>query len=293
MQKYREIYSHLNEPNILKEFVNYKFLPTIISSFQDDDNLYLVTNYFSGKTLYDYKDEIFSEEQIKFISACIIESLSYLREKNIIHRDIRMQNLILDENNYINLIDFSYSIFYSEKDDFKNFVKGNIYDNAPEIQNQSIYDYNSDYYRIGGSIIYYLIFKKFFNNEKKINKKDELYIKYKNSTYSFSCIDFINKLTINDYKKRIGFQNINELKNHPFFHSFNWNDLKKKKITSPLNLRNKYSKKSKCLSFKNNYTKFKKIFNNKLYKSLLNNFDYINEIIIEDIYKTIKINQKY
>ena len=225
MQKYREIYSHLNEPNILKEFVNYKFLPTIISSFQDDDNLYLVTNYFSGKTLYDYKDEIFSEEQIKFISACIIESLSYLREKNIIHRDIRMQNLILDENNYINLIDFSYSIFYSEKDDFKNFVKGNIYDNAPEIQNKSIYDYNSDYYRIGGSIIYYLIFKKFFNNEKKINKKDELYIKYKNSTYSFSCIDFINKLTINDYKKRIGFQNINELKNHPFFHSFNWNDL--------------------------------------------------------------------
>jgi serine/threonine protein kinase len=292
LEKYREIYNHLNEPNILKEFVNLNFLPNIISSFQDYDNLYLVTNYFSGKTLYDYKDEIFSEEQIKFISACVIESLSYLREKKVIHRDVRMQNLILDENNYINLIDFSYSIIYSEKEDFKNFVLGNDFDNAPEIQNQSKYDYNSDYYRIGGTIIYYLIFKKFYNNEKKKFKKNEFFINYlDNSRYSFSCIDFINKLIINDYKKRIGFQSINELKNHSFFQNFNWNDLKEKKINSPLNFRSKYFKKSKCLELKNNNTKFKMIFNNTLYKNLLDKYNYINEIIIKEIYKNIKINQ--
>ena len=202
-----------------------------------------------------------------------------------------MNNLILDEDNYLNLIDFSYSIFYSEKEDFKNFVRGNEFDNAPEIQNKSIYDYNSDYYRIGGSIIYYLIFKKFFNNEKKINKGEEHYINYNCSTYSLSCIDFINKLIINNYKKRIGFLSINELKNHSFFQNFNWKDLKEKKLSSPLNFRKNYYRTSKCLGFKNNKTEVKKIFNNKLYKNLLDKYDYINENIIEGIYKKIKINK--
>lgn len=289
MKKYREIYSHLNEPNILKEINNMNFLPNIISSFQDYDNIYLVTNYFPGKTLYNYKDETFSEEQIKFISACIIQSLSSLRERNIIHRDVRMENLIFDENNYIYLIDFSYAIFYSEKNDFNNFVKGNDFDNAPEIQIKSNYDYNSDYYRIGGTIIYYLIFKKYVNNIKKQNQLKELYINYQGiSSYSFSCIDFINKLIVTDYTKRIGFKSINELKNHSFFNNFNWKDLNEKKMKSPLIFRNKYYyKKSKCLDIKNNNIEFNKIMNNSIYKNLLKNYDYINDIIIKKIYTKI------
>ena len=206
---YKEIYSHLNEPNILRKIINKNFLPNFISSFQDFDNIYLVTNYYEGKTLFDFKDDIMTEEQIKFISACIIQSLTYLRAKKIIHRDLRMKNLILDEKNYINLIDFSYSIIYSKKNNFKNYIIGSKCDNSPEIQNHSKYDYNSDYYRLGGSIIYYLIFKKYINDVKKKNNITNIQLDYKNNTnYSFSCIDFINKLIITDYKKRIGYKNI-------------------------------------------------------------------------------------
>ena len=56
-----------------------------------------------------------TENQLKFISACVIQSLIYLRKENIIHRDIMMQNIIMDKKKYFNVIDFSFSINYSEK----------------------------------------------------------------------------------------------------------------------------------------------------------------------------------
>ena len=71
----------MNEPHILKKLISYKFLPKIIASFHDYDNIYLVTTYFEGKSLNFFRKEIFNEKQIKFVSACIIQSLIYLRKE--------------------------------------------------------------------------------------------------------------------------------------------------------------------------------------------------------------------
>lgn len=136
-----------------------------------------------------------TEEQLKFISACLIQTFIYLRKHNIIHRDIRMHNLIMDQDNYLNLLDFSYAINYSQKNEIKYYIRGEYFDNAPEIQNFLIYDYNSDYYRLGGSILFYFIFKKYLNIIKIENNVNEIILKDKNITqFTPSCIDFINKL---------------------------------------------------------------------------------------------------
>ncbi len=65
-----------------------------------------------------------SEKQIKFISACIIQSLIYLRKEQIINRDIRMKNLIMDRKKYLNLIDFSFAIKYSDRNSRQNDIVG-------------------------------------------------------------------------------------------------------------------------------------------------------------------------
>ena len=41
--------------------------------------------------------------------ACVIEALEYIHENGIIHRDVKPENLILDENGYIRLTDFGIS----------------------------------------------------------------------------------------------------------------------------------------------------------------------------------------
>lgn len=164
-----KIFSVLNEPKILKKLIKYKFISTIISSFQDYENIYLITTYYEGQSLNFFKEQKLTENQIKFVSACIIQSLFYLREKKIIHRDIMMKNIIMDKDKYFNIIDFSFSIEYFHRNiKNNNMITYNLV-TPPEILNHSEYDYNSDYYRLG-SIIYYLIFKiyPYFVKKKKI-----------------------------------------------------------------------------------------------------------------------------
>ena len=224
-----------------------------------------------------------SEYQIKFISACIIQSLDYLRKEKIINRDIAMRNIIMDKKRYLNLIDFSFSILYEEKNNLSTYIVPSPLESSPEILNHSIYDYNSDYYRIG-VIIFYLIFKKNINNLKKKYNINEIKIDYnKINNYSSSCIDFLNKLIITDYKKRIGFKSIYELKSHSWFEGFNWKKFEKKKIKSPLKfIKNKFKY---YLNDKlNNSNIYKKI----KYQYIIKNYDFINEKII---FKILNLNK--
>ena len=58
LNTYSKIYSHLTEPNILKKLVKYDFLPKLISTFHDYDNIYLITSYYDGKSLDFYRNDI-------------------------------------------------------------------------------------------------------------------------------------------------------------------------------------------------------------------------------------------
>ena len=266
--------------------ISYKFVPKIIASFHDYDNIYLVTTYFKGKSLNFFREKIFNEKQLKFVSACVIQSLIYLRKAKIIHRDIMMKNIIMDDDKYFNLIDFSFSIDYLNKNNDKNKMITYNRVTPPEILNYSNYDYNSDYYRLG-SVIYYLLFKIYpYTKKKKLNIID-IFINYtliKN--YSYSCIDFLNKLLISNYKKRIGFKNINELKNHSWFKGFNWKQLEKKQLISPFHFFKSEKAKLYCtkikilMTMKNGYKKYSK---QPFFLNLINKYNFINLFILKNI----------
>ena len=63
----------------------------MVQSFQDRETLYLVMDYLPGGDLRHHigKCKKFTEEEAKFIIACILLGLEYLHKKNIIHRDIK------------------------------------------------------------------------------------------------------------------------------------------------------------------------------------------------------------
>ena len=286
LNTYSKIYSHLNEPYILKKLIQFDFLPKIISSFQDYDYIYLITTYYDGKNLNFLRKNDLTEEQIKFVSACVIQSLTYLRKKKIIHRDIMMKNIIMDKNRYFNVIDFSFSIKYSQKNIRKKYMI--TYDKVtpPEMLKYKEYDYNSDYYRLG-SVIFYLIFKTYPYFVKLQNNIANIKINFKDvKNYSKQCIDFLNKLIISDPKKRIGFKDINELKSHSWFLEFDWNKLKQKKLKSPFKLiKNEIDpKKCKKLYVCDKYLiRYKSLSKKNLYRILIKQFDYANIRILKQI----------
>ena len=284
---YSKIYSHLTEPNILKKLIQYEFIPKIISSFQDYDYIYLITTYYDGKSLNFFRNDNMTEWQIKFISGCVIQSLFYLRKENIIHRDIMMQNIIMDKEKYFNIIDFSFSIHYSEKNYFSKYLNTYNMVTPPEMEKLKEYDYNSDYYRLG-SVIFYLIFKTYpYIVKLEKNITDIIINDNEIKNYSTNCIDFLNKLIISDPKKRIGFNDINELKNHSWFKGFDWNKLEKKQIASPFNLIENEFDQSLCIKvdiISDEYLiRYKSNSKKILYKLLIKRFDYVNTIILHNI----------
>jgi serine/threonine protein kinase len=237
-------------------------------------------------------NKYWNENQIQFFSACLIQSFIGLRKEQLIHRDIHFGNLVLDEKQYINLIDFHIAIEYKNKDDPKKNLVGTPLLCAPEMIKGLKYDYNSDYYRLGG-MIYFILFRKFPNIIKNKKNVTDIIINYnENKNYSISCIDFINKLIITDYKKRIGFNNIDELENHDFFKNFNWSELIDGKMKSPFP---RIPRKSPGFC-KTLYNFKKKIFIktelliNNTFRNIFFSYDNINNAIIDKIFQTFKNN---
>ena len=268
---YSKIYSHLTEPNILKKLIQYDFVPKLISSFQDYEYIYIITTYYDGKSLNFFRNYNMTENQLKFISACVIQSLIYLRKENIIHRDIMMQNIIMDKKKY----------FKAKYLNTYNMVT------PPEMEKLKEYDYNSDYYRLG-SVLFYLIFKAYPYIVKLNNNVTDIIINYKDAqNYSPNCIDFLNKLIISEPKQRIGFNDINELKNHSWFEDFDWNKFEKKLIESPFNLIENEFDQSLCIKvdiISDEYLmRYKSNIKKILYKELIKKFDYVNNMVLNDI----------
>jgi serine/threonine protein kinase len=58
------------------------------------------------------RNKIFNEERARFYSAEILIALSHLHNKNIIYRDLKPENLLLDHNKTIKIVDFGLSNTY-------------------------------------------------------------------------------------------------------------------------------------------------------------------------------------
>ena len=197
-----------------------------------------------------------------------------------------MKNIIMDKKRYFNVIDFSFSINYSEKDKKKKYMITYSKVTPPEMLEFKEYDYNSDYFRLG-SVIYYLIFKTYPYTVKLKNNITNIKVNYKDvKNFSKNCIDFLNKLIISIPQKRIGFKDINELKNHSWFFGYDWNKLEKKELYSPFKIIKNEIAQKKCKKIKicDKYLiRYISLSKKNLYKILIKKFDYVNKKILNQI----------
>jgi calcium-dependent protein kinase len=133
-----EILKSLDHPNIVRAF----------ETFDYRGRLYIVMELCGGKDLY--SRDPYTEVQAKRIMTSLLEAVSYLHSKGIVHRDLKYENIMfIDDtpNAEIRLIDFGLSQKFATGEHLHAFV-GTVYTMAPELINGD-YDAKADIWSLG------------------------------------------------------------------------------------------------------------------------------------------------
>ena len=107
----------LNEKRILQQVGNARYCVHLIDTFQDATNLYINMEYLSGGELYNnIRLNGFQKDgpELKFYLAEIVCALEQLHNQQIIYRDLKPENLLIDGRGHVRLIDFGFSKFVTD-----------------------------------------------------------------------------------------------------------------------------------------------------------------------------------
>uniref|UniRef100_A0A8B9GPU2 non-specific serine/threonine protein kinase n=1 Tax=Astyanax mexicanus TaxID=7994 RepID=A0A8B9GPU2_ASTMX len=103
-----EVAHTLTENRVLQNS-KHPFLTGLKYSFQTHDRLCFVMEYANGGELFFHlsRDRVFSEDRARFYGAEIVSALDYLHsERNVVYRDLKLENLMLDKDGHIKITDF-------------------------------------------------------------------------------------------------------------------------------------------------------------------------------------------
>ena len=205
------ILKNLDHPNIEKIFEYYE---------KENDNINIIMELVDGQELFSklMKENHFSEKQTAIIMYQIFSSIKYCHDNGIIHRDIKAENIIIQDelNLFVKLIDFGSCEILTNTKLTSTYKVGSPSYIAPEILNGEEYDYCCDIWSLGVLMYYLLCGNKPFkgNTEeetyKAIKTKD---LKFKDKIWdniSDEAKNLIKSMLVKNKKKRI---NINQVLN--------------------------------------------------------------------------------
>nr|CAG8497727.1 3439_t:CDS:2 [Entrophospora candida] len=237
--KMRAIGNIIQERRLLEE-IEYPLICNLRYAFQDDENMFMVLDLMLGGDLRFHLERQgrMKEDVVKFYAAEISLGLDYLHSKNIVHRDIKPDNVLLDEQGHAHLTDFNIAAHYKEQKPFTS-VAGSMAYMAPEMLKKKGYLYSVDWWSLG-----IVIFELLFGRRPFRGKNNSLLTKAilheplhfpdnPNMTLSEECLDAIKRFCERDISKRLGCNGIEEIKQHPWFKDIEWDKLDTKQATPP------------------------------------------------------------
>ena len=205
------------EINILKS-VKHKHIVQLYEVLQTPRHIYIIMEYCEGKDLLDYiltKNKLSEEESLKFFQQ-LINALFYLHSQNIAHRDIKIDNMLLDRNRDLKLVDFGLSTKYPD-DNLLDQPCGTVVYAAPEVlQGKEYHGMLADVWS-SGIVLYGMLsgYLPFGEANDEINRQNIIMGKIKFPSYfSDKAKDLLIHMLDLDPMTRYTLQ---EIRNHPWF----------------------------------------------------------------------------
>ena len=235
-----DILKKLDHPNIVK----------IIEFYSTPKAYYIITDFCSCGELYNQIKHQYTENQLAVLFYQVFSGLYYLHSKNIVHRDLKLENILISEIEknkntnekyfWVKIIDFGTAKIFEKNKNEKALV-GSSYYIAPEVLHKN-YNEKCDTWSIGVILYMLIVGRAPFDgqNDEEILEnieKGEFNSRHKKLiNSSIEVQDLVKKLLEVKVSKRLSSA---EALKHPWFKKFNgkslYSNIEKDKIIIYLN----------------------------------------------------------
>jgi len=228
---------HMISEKTILSCLDHPFIVCLGGTFQDPRYLYMVLSYICGGEFFTHLRRAgrFNNGCSKFYAAQIVLIFEYLHLQDFIYRDLKPENLLLDEEGYIKITDFG----FAKRVAFKTYTLcGTPEYIAPEVLLNKGHGKGVDWWTLGILVYEMLAGQPPFVDDDPMG----IYQQILASKLSFpryfdrQAKNLIKKLLDADLTKRYGCLKggASDIKKHKWFLRFNWTDLYNRKLKAPV-----------------------------------------------------------
>lgn len=246
----------MNEKKVLSKMKS-PFVLNLKYSFHNEESFYLIFDMCSGGDLKYHLREAggdgrFPLERAKFYAAEVLLGLEFLHSLDIVYRDLKPNNILLDSSGHVKISDLGLTIKLRKNKVLKHLA-GTAGYWAPEIVMKTGTYKQSDWWSFGTFLYEMLAGKRpkctcnkksnewcpFGQNrsmEENALKEEgilKLDVTYPPDIFDKHARDLCERLFVVDPKSRLGANGADEIKNHSFFQDIDWEKLSALEVTPP------------------------------------------------------------
>lgn len=215
--------------------IDHPLIYKLVKTFKDNERIYYLIEFVRGRDLFDVLRilNILTDDYSKFYAACIFLMLEHLHERNIIYRDLKPENVMVDEEGYPKMIDFGTAKVVNGR---TYTVVGTPHYMAPEVIMGKGYGLSADYWCVGIMIYEFMCGGVPFGEDEedpvriyeKVLERRLVYPSF--ALLSLKAGPIIEQLLNKNPAMR---GSVETIKNHSWFSGVNWDALLGKQLAAP------------------------------------------------------------